>query len=234
MWRHMNKSIALIFVLFTMLLSATFFSIAETSAEEPAPPPPLDPKYMGIHGMVLVANMSSMYASHLPMYHEPHNVQLIYTIENKNLSLMRLVLDADLVTIKPKPFNLQHLMRGEKFTVVADVYLGHFERGGMPTFKDLPLNFEKQLYLRSLDDPEKSHIRHKYDTVDLPNNKRLLVHRIQTAPSYDQLILLFDNVSCMTEFATATAVPSESEIYHKLAFCGSMKPLYYETYDFRQ
>jgi hypothetical protein len=37
-------------------------------AEEPAvvEPEPLDPGYMGVHGMVVFTNGSTLYASHLP------------------------------------------------------------------------------------------------------------------------------------------------------------------------
>ncbi|MEP7703221.1 hypothetical protein [Paraglaciecola sp. 25GB23A] len=210
------------------------FSLLALATEEPAPLPPVDPKYMGEHPMVLVGNGSYVYASLLSKFTGIHQLQLIYDIDNKNLPLLNLVRDADLVTIKPKPFNLEHLLRGEKLTIEADVYMGHFERGGLLTYKNVQIVFDKQLYLRKLDEPEKSHIRHKYDSVVLNNNQRLLVHQIQTAPSYAQIILLFDDINCLTEFASSSAVPQQNEIYRKLSFCGSMRPLYYEYQDFEE
>jgi hypothetical protein len=222
----MKKSLFLVVI---YLLSHVTFA-----AEEPTEPLPLDPKYEGEYPMVLVGNGSYMYASLLSSYKEPKNVQLIYEIDNKNLALMNLVRDADLVTILPKPFNLEHLLRAEHLKITADVYMGHFARGGILTYQGIELDLTKQLYLRMLDDPEKSHIRHKYDSVMLQNDQRLLVHQIQTPPSYDQIILLFDNVNCITEFAASSAVPKINEIYRKLAFCGSMHPLYIEYQDFQE
>lgn len=218
--------LVLICIIFTFLSNSLVLA-----ADEPAPP--LDPKYMGSHGMVLINNGSNLYASLLPSYHEPTNMQLIYTIESKSVSLMHLVRDADLVTVKPQPFNLQHLMRDEKLTIKGDIYMGNFERDGMAVYKDFELNLDKQLYLRTLVELEQSNMRQKYDSVLLPNNLRILVHQIQGAPSYDNLMLLFDDVNCNTEFSTQDAVPKITEIYRKLAFCGSMKPLYYETQSFQ-
>lgn len=218
-------------LLIITLVTCRFLLAAE---EEIQPAPPLDPKYMGQHGMVLVNNGSTIFASLLPSYREPNNMQLVYSVESKNVPLMHLVRDAELVTILPEPFNLQHLIRNEKLTIKGDVYMGHYDRGGMAVYKDFELNLDSQLYLRSLAEPDKSHIRQKYDTILLPNNHRLLIHQIQTAPSYDQLLFLFDDVNCITEFAAPTAVPSPSETYLKLGFCGSMKPLYYDAQSFQQ
>ena len=58
-----------------LLLCLSAVSVAEESEQAP---PPLDPAYMGVHGMVLMHNSSKVYASHLPLYHPPHDAQLIY------------------------------------------------------------------------------------------------------------------------------------------------------------
>ncbi|MDP5032299.1 MAG: hypothetical protein NWQ54_04015 [Paraglaciecola sp.] len=222
----MKKSVATI-----LLCLVNFFAFAQ---EEPTPLPPVDEKYMGVHPMVLVSNGSRIYASVMPTYEEPRNVQLIYDLDNTNLPLLNLVRDADLVTIVPSAFNLEHLIRGERLTINADVYMGHFQRGGMLTYKNIEILLDSQLYLRKLEELEQSHIRQKYESALLPNNQRLLVHQIQAAPSYDQIILLFDDVTCITEFVSKSAVPSANETYRKLGFCGSMKPLYYEYQDFEK
>jgi hypothetical protein len=224
--KYMNKVL--------IVVCCYFVSLLTIASEEPAPLPPVDPKYNGDHPMVLISNGPYVYAALLSKYEGIHNVQLIYEIDNRNLALLDLVRDADLVTIKPKPFNLEHLIRGENLTITADVYMGNVERGGLLTYQNVDIEFDKQLYLRKLEEPEKSHIRQKYDSVPLKNNQRLLVHQIQTAPSYAQIILLFDDVTCLTEFASSTAVPQANEIYKKLAFCGSMKPLYAEYQDFQK
>lgn len=217
-----------------LLFLLAFMSASAMAQEEEAPKPePLDPGYMGVHGMVVVNAGSKLFASHMPLYHKPHDAQIIYKLESKNPELTYLVRDADLVTIKPKPFNLQRLIRGEEVKTVVDVYMGHFERGGMKTYEGIEVTLSEQVYLRMLADIENASIKRTYDSVEIGRGNRLLVHQIQSSPSFDHLVLFYENVNCVTEFNTSSPVPSQGELINKLSFCGSMKPLYYETQDFR-
>lgn len=204
-----------------------------TMAQEDAPAP-LDPSYEGIHGMVIFNNASALYASHMPLYRKPHNAQLIYKVEAKDPALIFLVRDADLVTIKPEKFNLQRLMRGEQLTVKADVYIGHFERGGSLTYEQIELTFTEQKYLRMLEELGEPTSLQVYDEVELKKGLRILVHQIQGAPSYDHLILLYQNIGCITQVDTGEALPTEQMLINRLSFCGSMKPLYFESQDFAE
>ncbi len=204
-----------------------------TYAEKKEQLRPLDPAYMGTHGMVLVSQSSTIYAAHLPTYQKPHDVQLLYKLETKDLALLQTVRDGQLTTIKPQPFNLDQLMRGDKMTIIADVYSGHFERDGMLVYKDMPLNFTKQLYVRKFDDIKPSSSRQEYDVINLKKNYKIYVHRIQQAPSYAQLMHIDVEAGCLTRFNTSSAVPKETETQFKFINCGSMKPLYFETEDFK-
>lgn len=217
------------FILFTLLSLMTNVSVAIAADNDL---PPLDESYMGTHGMVLMSYNSNVFASHLPLYHKPHDVQLLYKLEVKDLALMQLVRDAELVTIKPEPFNLQRLMRGEKMTINADVYMGHFERDGMEVYNNIALTFDKLLYVRSLADIEESSTKQVYDAVSYRKNNKIYVHRIQKAPSFDHLIHIDENASCSGKFNTSSAVPEESELQYKFLNCGTMKPLYFEKQDF--
>ena len=161
---------ALIISLFFTMFSS--YSVAESAPEEL---PPLDPAYVGVHGMVLMNKASTIFAYHLPLYHKPHDVQLLYKLDVKNVALVHLVRDNDMVTIKPKPFNLQRLMRGEKVALEADIYIGHFERDGMLVYENMTLNFAKQLYMRKLDDISPSSKNQEYDVVSLRQNYKIYI-----------------------------------------------------------
>lgn len=212
-----------------LLLVQSCFALAEEK-----PLRPLDPSYMGVHGMVLVSHSSTIYASHLPLYHKPHDVQLIYKLESKDLALLQMVRDGRLTTIKPQPFNLDQLIRGDKLVITADVYAGHFERGGMLVYENMTLNFSKQLYVRKLTDIAESSTQQEYDAISLSKNYKIYVHRIQQAPSYDQLIHIDVEAGCLSRFKTSSAVPTEQETQFKFINCGSMTPLYFETEDFKK
>ena len=180
-----------------------------------------------IHGSIL-------YASNLPSYEKPHNAQIIYKIDTKQRSLLYLVRDADLVTIQPETFNLQQLIRGEQVTVKANVFIGHFERGGSKTYEDIEITFSELQYLRMLEDLSEPNGEQTYDEVQLIKNGRLLVHQIQKAPSYDHIVMFFEQKSCMTTIRSGQPVPSESTLLYRLSFCGSMKQLYFDPQSFQQ
>lgn len=214
-------------VVFIGFLCLSLFATGDDDA-------PLDPAYEGRQGMVIVNKGSNLYVSNMPTYNMPHNAQILYKLELRELSLIQLVRDADMVTILTQPINLQRLIRGEKVTVLADVYLGHYDRGGMQVFKDLPITFNKPLYARMLDELESKDRKQRYDAVEVGNNEYILIHQIQTPPSYDHLVLATDYVSCIKEFDTGSAVPKENELIRRLMNCGPLKPLYFETEVFKK
>ncbi|MBA6389274.1 hypothetical protein H4J38_00620 [Colwellia sp. BRX10-3] len=214
---------------YLLITLVSFNSFSESAPEEL---PPLDPAYVGEHGMVLLNKSSAVFAYHLPGYQKPHDVQLLYRLEVKNVAFLHLVRDNEMVTIKPKPFNLQRLMRGEKVAIEADVFLGHFERDGMLVYENMTINFAEQLYLRKLDDVQPSSNQQEYDVVSYRNTNKIYIHRIQQPPSYDHVIHIDVNAGCLTKFNTSSPVPKRSELQYKFFNCGTMKPLYYETQDF--
>lgn len=201
-------------------------------AEEQAPPP-LDPAYEGIHGMVLVSHSSKIYASHLPLYHKPHDYQILYKLDVKDVALVQLVRDMPMVTIKPEKFNLQRLIRGEKIALKADVYEGHFEREGMVVYKDMTLSFDKQLYVRQLKELDEPNRKQVYDIIDISKDSKIYVHQIQKAPSYDQLLHIDQRSSCLPTIYTRDSVPDEKQTLMRFLNCGTLKPLYFETQDFK-
>lgn len=218
-------------LLTALLISISFNGFTESSPEEL---PPLDPAYEGVHGMVLLKNDSKIFAYHMPLFRKPHDVQLLYKLSVSDVALLHLIRDNAMVTIKPKPFNLGHLMRGDKIAVEADVYIGHFERDGILVYENKTLNFSKQLYMRKLDKVEPSSNKQVYDTVAYDKNYKIFIHRLQQPPTYDHLIHIDVNASCLTTFNTSSAVPERNQLQYKFLNCGTMKPFYYETEDFEK
>jgi len=217
--------------IFLVVALTSALSVAESIPEEFST---LDPAYVGVHGMVLMNKSSTIFAYHLPFYHKPHDVQLLYKLEVKNVALVQLVRDNEIVTIKPKPFNLQRLMRGEKVALAADVYLGHFERDGILVYENMSLNFSEKLYMRKLDDVKPSSSEQFYDVVSYQKSNKIYIHRLQQAPSFDHLIHIDVEAGCLPKFNTSSAVPSRNELQYKFLNCGTMTPFYYESQDFEK
>jgi hypothetical protein len=217
-----------------VLLSLPVLSQVSFAAEEVKALPPLDPAYMGVHAMVLVTQGSSIYASNLSGYNKPHNVQLLYKLDNNDLSVLQTVRDSQLITIKPKSFNLQRLMRGEKMVIKADLYAGHYNRGGMLVYENISLAFDKQLYVRTFENIKPSSKTQEYDVVSLRKDYKIYIHRIQQAPSFDHILGVDLVAGCLGRFNTSSAVPKETELQYKFINCGTIKPLYFETEDFQE
>lgn len=216
-------------ILLGFLLFFAQVSFAEEAVKEL---PPLDPAYMGVHNMALITHGSIIYATNLSTYQKPNNVQLLYKIDNKNLAILQTIRDSQLVTIVPKPFNLQRLMRGEKMLIQADVYSGHFQRGGMLVYENISLAFDKKLYVRSFDDIKPSSKQQEYDVVSLKDNYRFYIHKVQKSPSFAHILGVDLTSSCLNFFRTSSPVPNETELQYKFINCGTIKPLYFETKDF--
>jgi len=215
--------------IFVILLLNSFASFAKDDAKEL---PPLDPAYMGVQHMTLLSYASNVYASFMPRYSEPYNVQLLYKVSVKDLAFLQTVRDGRLTTLKSKPFNLQRLMRGEKVMVNADVYSGHFGREGMLVYENIELEFSKLLYVRKMDKLKKSTQWQQYDVVNIRKNYKIYIHQIDQAPSFDHLIHIDVEAGCLSKFKTSTIVPKASELQYKFINCGTMKPLHYESEDF--
>jgi len=217
-------------LLLVILLIVNSMSFASEDVKEL---PPLDPAYMGEHKFVLVNHSSTIYAAVMTTYSRPSNVQILYKIENKDLALLQTVRDGNLTTIKTKAFNLQRLMRGEKMVINVDLFAGHYARDGMLVYENIPLTFAKKLYVRELNEIKDSSEQQEYDLVSLKKNYKIYIHRLQKAPSFAHLLSVDLEAGCLTRFRTKSAVPKESELLYKFLNCGTMKPLYFETEDFK-
>lgn len=112
------------------LLATSLLAISSTSmADVPA-----------IHGMVLFGGKNT-YASHLPMFHAPHNYQAVFEIAIEELpqgtgaaqqyhETKKSNADA-LFTLVPEKLDLTKVISGEKTSFQADIFEGHFEKGGV-------------------------------------------------------------------------------------------------------
>ncbi|MCZ8023424.1 MAG: hypothetical protein O9294_16790 [Cytophagales bacterium] len=143
-----------------------------------------------VHGMV-VFGKHTVYASHLPMFHAPHNYQVILELELNPKDKANFILDQEkypennTYTLAPERFILPEILDNLK-TFNALLYRGHFERGGMPIIDSIRITIKRILF---------------FDTLSIPNittqNRYLLIgnaseqyaiHRISNAPDFDQII----------------------------------------------
>ncbi|CCQ12578.1 hypothetical protein PALB_35170 [Pseudoalteromonas luteoviolacea B = ATCC 29581] len=199
-------------------------------AEEKKPePPPLNPAWEGEQTMVLVNHGSSILAVSLATYEKPRDVQIVYKIDNKDVAFLAMVRDMDVLTIKTKRFNIERLIRGEEVTVLADVYDADPDQGGSMLFERKEMVFAEKLYARELKALEEASQWQDYDIIEMKENERIYIHKIQQKPSFTHLIAVEMRGACLQKFRTSTRVPPESELTFKFTNCGGLKPLYYNA-----
>ncbi|TMO74224.1 hypothetical protein [Pseudoalteromonas aurantia] len=214
----------------TLLLTLCMLVLGNVyAAEKKKQLPPLNPAYKAEHAMVLMNRGSRIYAANFPTYTTPHDVQVVYQIDNPDVAFLNLVRDANLITIKPKPFNIERLMRGEEITVTADIYEGHYKQGGSLVYSDRDIVFSKQLYSRKLTELAEPSKWQEYDMITVKGTERIYVHKIQNKPSFNHLIFVDLTGACLQKFRTSKVVPPANELIYKFVNCGTLKQLYYDT-----
>lgn len=111
------------------------------------------PDQPDIHGM-LVFGEAQVYLSHLPMFHPPHNYQIILAAdlgkdaESVYLKSRKEYPAERIYTLAPLPFVLAETVEASKpFT--ATLYRGHFEREGVPIVSGVTARIKKSYFLKN-------------------------------------------------------------------------------------
>ena len=98
------------------------------------------------HGM-LVFGTKKVFASHLPMFHSPHDYQAVFQIRFDPETLKTYLNDKagspdSIYTLVPEPFVLPELSH-HPLSIKAVLYHGHFEREGTPITGSVMVEFAK-------------------------------------------------------------------------------------------
>ncbi|KUG07377.1 hypothetical protein [Solirubrum puertoriconensis] len=175
------------------LAAALLFVQATAHAQhsQHSPAPLSTPDRPGVHGM-LVFGTGRVYASHLPMFHSPHDYQVLLEIILSDsaraayTTSRRKFPDEQVYTLEPEKFVLPAMLQQPR-PFKATLYRGHFERGGTPIAGGVTVRIAKVLYAKQLQanpDPET-----KAEYVLVGNEQeQFLVHRIGARPNFDQVL----------------------------------------------
>jgi hypothetical protein len=152
---------------------------------------------VGTHGMVLFGGADGLYASHLPMYHAPHDYQVVLRVHladpAQDAALRaRLEQQVTLWTLDPEKFAIDRLAPAAAMplkTFKAGVVLGHFEQGGALQTRDAQFVIDKVLHFRQLPMEARAAQRASYLQFGGPQ-RRYLVKLIESRPDYDHIFAL--------------------------------------------
>jgi hypothetical protein len=149
----------------------------------------------GQHGMAMFGGRDGIYAAHLPMFHAPHDHQVILRLRIGDATIDRLVkarLDGKtaLWTIAPENFELDRLGPDSKQPLKsfrADLVLGHFEQGGKTQYRNVPVVVEEVLMFRRLSPVQHVSTQSRYVQVG-SGSQRFLVKEIDSRPDFDHIV----------------------------------------------
>ena len=161
----------------------------------------------GQHGMVLFGGADGLYAAHLPMFHAPHDYQVVLEIRLADPALdtamrQRLAAEPGLWTLAPETFALDRLAPGATRPLQGfkgDLVLGHFEQGGKTQHPNAAIIVERVLLFRRLLPHGAVASTARYLQLGT-GARRFLVKQVDSRPDFDHIVAI-DAAS-----ATPTAV----------------------------
>lgn len=153
-----------------------------------------DPTH-GQHGMALFGGKEGLYASHLPLFHAPHDYQVILRVhvaDPATDAAVRARLDGKtaLWTVAPEKFELSRLAPASAAPLRqfnADLVQGHFERGGATQYANATIVVDQVIMFRQLSPAAKANANASY--LQLGTGKqRYLIKQIDSRPDFDHIV----------------------------------------------
>jgi hypothetical protein len=144
-----------------------------------------------VHGMLIFGN-EKIYASHLPLFHTPHDYQIILELELEKTTKDQFVKDQQLhpefttYSIEPEKFILPEMIKNPK-PFKVNIYRGHFERGGVLVIKQITATIKQVIYFRKFDPLEIKASDTRF-IVFGNSNEQFAAHHISNHPDFEQII----------------------------------------------
>jgi len=142
------------------------------------------------HGM-LVTGTSTVYLSHLPMFHRPHDYQVIVEadlgsatevyLQDRNAHPHQTV-----YTLVPEAFILPAMIQNPR-PFKASLFRGHFERGGTQIVESAVVTIKKVIYFTKFN-PSATKLGHLTYLLFGKPDKAFLAHIISAKPDFDHIV----------------------------------------------
>lgn len=151
----------------------------------------------GSHGMAVFGGREGLYASHLPMFHAPHDTQVIIRFHLQDQTIDAQLRNAlaqkpELWTLDPEEFDLLQLAPGHPHGLKqfnARFVQGHFERGGKTRFLNQTAIIDEIVFFHRLQSAFSKHSDGKYHLIGT-GVEHFLVKEIDRRPDFDLIIAL--------------------------------------------
>ena len=153
---------------------------------------------MGEHGMLLFGGGDGLFLSHLPMFHRPHDTQVVLRVhlanrEHEDELRRQLAAHPAVWTIVPEHFELDRLAPKARHPIRkfrADIVNGHFERGGQTVYTGDEILVDRVVFDHRLVPAARPGARMKYLVVEAAPGaqEHFLVHWIDVRPGADHVL----------------------------------------------
>jgi hypothetical protein len=201
------------FALKSILLCALGLLMAAPSAAQQAS---THPAGWGGHGMAVFGGREGLYASHLPMFHAPHDAQVILKFHLQDASVdaalrTSLADKPELWTLDPEPFDLHRLQPGHAeplMQFVARFVQGHFERGGLERYVGQTLIVDEVILFRRIAPTEKVHSEGRYLLIG-KGSEYFLIKQIDRRPDFDIIVALKSQQPIASSKSSAIMMPTD-------------------------
>lgn len=179
-----------------------------TLSQAPAPAP----VRMGTHGMVLFGGGGApTYASHIPMFHAPHDLQLVLQISLSHPTWKAPPSFSDQgYTLVPEKLDLTALADGRVTAFQAAVFRGNFEAGGVELVKGAEVKVQKAVLVKPLSTATPAAPSLSY--LWLPGG--FLLHAISAPPDFDQVVRVKGDSKAAA--GTPVSIPRPNNGDHRL------------------
>ncbi len=143
------------------------------------------------HGM-LIFGSDAVYASHLPMFHSPHDYQVLLELSLSATDRQKYIEDkkqhpnVPTYTIAPERFVLPDMLNHPKPFKVS-LYRGHFERGGIAILNDITVSIKEVLYFKKFNPNAPREVVANYILFG-DEKEQFLAHKISNKPDFEQII----------------------------------------------
>jgi hypothetical protein len=195
---------------------------------------------MGGHGMAVFGGREGLYASHLPMFHTPHDTQLLFRFHLADAAAdqalrERLAREPRLWTFDPEPFDLLRFSPGHAKPLrefKARFFEGHFERGGKPQPADQRVVVDEVLLFRRLNPAAREAATGRYRLIG-KGNEWFAFKTIDRRPDFDHIVRL-DSPQTRGEVEVALQGVAKPNAAVQQAFkAKNLTEVYFETDDLR-
>jgi len=152
---------------------------------------------VGGHGMAVFGGREGLYASHLPMFHAPHDSQIVLRFHLADVAAERrlreeLAARPRLWTLDPETFDLLRLGPGHAQPLrefKARFFEGHFERGGRPQPGEQRVVVDEVLLFRRLSPAAREAATGRYRLIGR-GSEWFAFKLIDRRPDFDHIVKL--------------------------------------------